>query len=551
MKKILLFVLCLLTALMLVSCAAILAPGNDTNDSGEAPELTVEYVYNLAKSNGYSGTLEEFIETFKGEAGAPGQNGADGKDGVNGTDGKDGKDGEDGIGIKSVAVNSTGHLIIEYTNSQKHDAGLVIFTPDYEKITPIIGVNGNWYIGGEDTGVSASGEEGSVWYTGMSSPNTSLGVDGDFYISTATLNVYYKEGGMWGIVGSLSGGTAAGGSELSQAAISRGLLSSVSIRCKLTSASYQAGSGVIYSIDKTLGNAYIITNHHVVYNEKTYSIFSNDKISVNLYGMEYDDFSIPAVYVGGSADYDIAVLKITGSDIIKKSSARAALISDSDKIAVLDSVFAVGNPLGAGISATRGAVNVESEYTVSDNDVENRVMRIDAPVNSGNSGGGLFNTNGELVGIVNAKVMDSSVDNIGYAIPANIAVPLVENIIHYCDGTEYKNAKTITLGVQIAVADVSVEYDELTEKIVSKQKVKISKVTAGSLAEAAGLMAEDIILSIEHGGTEYEITKLYQVIDMKLILRQNDSIVYKIERDGAEMTKTINLPDVSHFTKIQ
>ena len=188
--------------------------------------------------------------------------------------------------------------------------------------------------------------------------------------------------------------------------LSKTMLSTVTIICG-SNLSSSAGSGIIYSIDKTKGDAYIITNQHVVYNVKT--------IDVYLYGMQLSAYAIPATYVGGSVTYDIAVLKIEGSEVLKNSYARAADFADSEQLRVYDRVYAVGNPEGSGLSATEGIISVASEnisITGADGSLLTmRVMRVDAAVNHGNSGGGLYDESGKLVGIVSAKEVSEDIDN--------------------------------------------------------------------------------------------------------------------------------------------
>ena len=207
-------------------------------------------------------------------------------------------------------------------------------------------------------------------------------------------------------------------------AATKALLSAVTVTCrfeKLTTAGikegYSTGSGVIFKLDKANGDAYVITNHHVVYDEtsNTKNRISPD-INLFLYGQEYADYKIPATYVGGSMQYDLAVLKVSASQVLMKSNAIAAEFADSDSVSVLDLAIAIGNPEGETLSATVGYVNVDSEeidnpaiektQNSSGNTLNTlRVMRIDAAVNHGNSGGGLFNEKGQLIGIVNAKIV--------------------------------------------------------------------------------------------------------------------------------------------------
>ena len=337
MKKLLICIISITVILALSGCALLAPPDDDTT-------ISVDTVYNMAKEAGYSGTLEEFINEFKGEAGI---------------------DGKDGVGIKSAEIIS-GYLVITYTDNTQANLGLIT-SPDYEKITPVIGENGNWFVGGKDTGVSASGNSGgssgALWHTGAGTPANTLGSDGDFYISTSDSSVYTKKNGAWVYVGTLEDKTPSESSGMSVAATNRALLSSVVIRCaNQVPGSYIVGSGVIYELDKSRGNAYIITNYHVVYNESTGSLFSNSAIKVRLYGMDSDNYEIGAEYVGGSKEYDIAVLKITGSTILKNSDALPAIFADSENAFALDNVVAIGNPKGAGISATKGIISKESEY---------------------------------------------------------------------------------------------------------------------------------------------------------------------------------------------
>lgn len=328
-------------------------------------------------------------------------------------------------------------------------------------------------------------------------------------------------------------------------AASKGLLSAVSITSnfKITNTYFSylqgyyttiedassAGSGVIYKLDKDRGDAYIITNFHVVYNSKanTQNHVSDD-IRVYLYGQEYDRYSIDAEYIGGSSQYDIAVLKVSGSAVLKRSIARAADFADSKTVAVLDTAIAIGNPEAGGISATVGAVNVDSE-TINITNLEGtgitalRVMRIDVAVNGGNSGGGLFNDKGEVIGIVNAKMSASSVDNIGYAIPSNVAKNVADNIIYY-DSVNPTNdsVKRAIIGVTPTVGEAYAVYDSESGRVHKMERVAVADVLAGSAADGK-LQKGDILNSITIDGVTYEITRTFDVFDAMLTVRVTES----------------------------
>lgn len=508
----------------LSGCMFFDSPSNDDTT------LSVEGIYEMAKSEGYSGTLEDFVNEFKGESGL---------------------DGKDGVGIKSAKIVS-GSLVITYTDNSQENLGPIMSDADYEKITPTIGENGNWFVGGEDTGVDASPESAaassSVWHSGADAPDAAVGSDGDFYIMTSNSSVYNKKDGTWVYVGTMEDKTqSTGGSGMSVAAINRSLLSSVSIVCDESN----AGSGVIYKLDKSKGEAYVITNYHVVYNSSTLRVYNDSTIKIYLYGMELTGYAIDCTYVGGSAGYDIAVLKVTGSEILKDSDAVAAIFSDSDKVRPLDSVVAIGNSLGYGIATTAGHVNKESEEIltyVANQTHTLRVMRIDAPVNEGNSGGGAYNINGEIIGIVNAKKESAKIDNVGYAIPANLAKAVAENIIYFCDGTSATAPKKINPGINMRISSSKTAFDPDTGMVTVREEITVD--TVGSFAAAAGVEFDDVLKSVTVGGVEYEITRLYQLPEALLNARPNSTVTLVVLRNGNETTVTLTMPSSSSYSNI-
>lgn len=307
------------------------------------------------------------------------------------------------------------------------------------------------------------------------------------------------------------------------------------------------GAGTIYKLDKTTGTAYIITNFHVVYDSSsnTSNRISAD-INLRLYGMEDEKYNIPATYVGGSMTLDLAVLKVTSSSILAKSSAMAASVADSDDVSILDTAIAVGNPASGGLSATVGCINVDGEYitmTAADGTtvISLRLFRIDTAVNSGNSGGGLYNDVGELIGVVNAKLSSSTIDSIGYAIPSNVARFAADNIIKYCDGTSLENPYKYFIGISMERTEYYTEYDTKTGKVHKLERVTISSVTPGSVSD--GLFAVgDTIKKITIDGEEYNIDRMYQVIDCMYSVYENSTLVITVEhRDGTTEKVTVPL----------
>lgn len=311
-----------------------------------------------------------------------------------------------------------------------------------------------------------------------------------------------------------------------------------------------AGSGVIYKLDKENGNAYIITNYHVVYDSDSSTANGIAKnISVYLYGKEISTGAMSATYVGGSMNYDIAVLKIENNDILKNSDALAVDITDSNDIIIGEKAIAIGNPEASGISVTSGVVSVDSEnLTMTGADditqITLRVIRVDTAVNGGNSGGGLFNAYGELIGIVNAKIVDDSVENIGYAIPSNIAKYVADNIIYYCDNTTATGVRKCMLGITIQVEDSCAYYDKESKSTKLLEKIVVKDVTSGGLADGI-LQTGDVLKSITIGGKNYNITRNFIVVDILLTARVGDKISITFTRNGEEITKSVVLTEKS------
>ncbi len=335
-------------------------------------------------------------------------------------------------------------------------------------------------------------------------------------------------------------------------ATAEGLRSAVSVHCTFAvknvfgtlSSATSAGAGVIYKLDKNTGDAFIITNYHVVFNENAlYNNGISENISILLYGSEYLDSEIKAEFVGGSNNYDIAVLKVTGSELLKTNVYKEAKLADSDNIYVGQSAIAIGNPDDAGISASNGIISVYSEYITLNigGTVSLRVMRIDTPVNSGNSGGGLYNEKGELIGIVNAKSGDSSLESIGYAIPSNIASYVAENIIDNCYGTELKTVQRAMLGVTLTITD-SRAYLTEDGHITFKESVEVIEISEAGIANGA-LQVGDTILSVKLGNTTKEIIRQHQVIDFMLNARVGNTVYITVLRDinGVATEMTVEL----------
>lgn len=226
-----------------------------------------------------------------------------------------------------------------------------------------------------------------------------------------------------------------------------------------------AGSGVILTTD-----GYIVTNYHVVEGAR--------QITVTL----HDDSTYTATVVGSDQQSDIALLKIDATGLTP------AVLGDSDSVQVGEVVIAVGNPMGTlGGTVTDGIVSaLNRDISVEGNEMT--LMQTSAAISPGNSGGGLFNTNGELIGIVNAKYSDEDAEGLGFAIPVNTMKTVVQDLLEngYVTGRPALGITVITVGdVQTAM-----QYG------VSSLGVYVNSVDEGSGAEAAGMKAGDRIVSI-------------------------------------------------------
>lgn len=226
-----------------------------------------------------------------------------------------------------------------------------------------------------------------------------------------------------------------------------------------------AGSGVILTTD-----GYIVTNYHVVEGAQ--------QITVTL----HDDSTYTATVVGSDQQSDIALLKIDATGLTP------AVLGDSNSVQVGAVVIAVGNPMGTlGGTVTDGIVSaLNRDISVEGNEMT--LMQTSAAISPGNSGGGLFNTNGELIGIVNAKYSDEDAEGLGFAIPVNTMKTVVQDLLEngYVTGRPALGITVITVGdVQTAM-----QYG------VSSLGVYVNSVDEGSGAEAAGMKAGDRIVSI-------------------------------------------------------
>ncbi|NDL68201.1 S1C family serine protease [Anaerotalea alkaliphila] len=248
------------------------------------------------------------------------------------------------------------------------------------------------------------------------------------------------------------------------------------------------GSGIIYSVDRD--RVLIITNHHVIDGAASVAVSFNT---------EQD---IQAKVIGFDSRIDLAVLSVSLEDLKSADASLAdgitvAAFGDSDKVEVGELAVAIGNPMGKQFSntITTGVVSAKNRQVFVDNDAVD-FIQTDAAINPGNSGGALVNRYGEVIGINTAKYVDATVEGMGFAIPSNTALPVVEKIIETGGGqdTAYVlNADRPFLGV--GISDIN---EGLYGETGMPFGVYVTSVYAGSAAETAGIQVGDVIYSLDN-----------------------------------------------------
>lgn len=266
-----------------------------------------------------------------------------------------------------------------------------------------------------------------------------------------------------------------------------------------------AGSGVIISED-----GYIITNHHVIDGANSVTVTLRD-----------GNTSYTAAVIGSDSENDIALLKVDAKGLTP------ATFGDSSKLAVGDYVVAIGNPLGElGGTVTDGIISaLARDVTIEDQNMT--LLQTNAQISPGNSGGGLFNANGELIGIVNAKDSATEVEGIAFAIPINNVLDIIDDLKSY----GYVTGK-IDLGMQltdITSKDTAFYYG------VNQTGCYVLSVTRGSNAETAGFTTGDLI-------TKVNGTSVSTSADVEKALENSkvgDNVKFTVYRNGT--TKDLSL----------
>lgn len=294
----------------------------------------------------------------------------------------------------------------------------------------------------------------------------------------------------------------------------------VSVNVK-TSNGEGAGTGFFISDD-----GYILTCHHVIDGATAISIVTQDSTSYE------------AEVVGSDSDLDTAVLKVKNAG--KKTTFPAVVLGDSSSLTVGDSVTAIGNALGTlANTLTTGVVSAKDRAISMSDGTAMKLLQTDCTVNSGNSGGPLFNQYGEVIGIINAKYSsgtstfssnEASIEGIGFAIPINDVQTILSDLMKhgYVTGKPY-------LGISVSTVS------SVTAQQYSNMKVGayVNSVTSGSCAEKAGLQVGDIITQVDGK----DITTSAELIDAKNTHKAGDEMTLTVYRDKDYTTLKVTLDE--------
>ena len=282
-----------------------------------------------------------------------------------------------------------------------------------------------------------------------------------------------------------------------------------------------SGTGFVYKSED--GKAYILTNNHVISSgDEAYVVFTNNN-------------QVKTTIVGSDEYADIAVLQVESSDIIA-----VAELGKSEDTKIGDTVFAVGAPLDNAYSwtVTRGILSGKDrmvEVSLSNNSSADwimKVMQTDAAINSGNSGGPLANSNGEVIGITSLKLVSSGVEGMGFAIPIEDALDYADQIV------SGKSSVKPLLGVSmINSSDIYALYANGFDINTKQSGVVVASVVENSAADKAGIKKGDVITKIEDNEVTSIATLRYYLYKHNV----GDTITVTFLRDGKEKTEKVKL----------
>ncbi|MDR0928776.1 MAG: trypsin-like peptidase domain-containing protein [Oscillospiraceae bacterium] len=304
---------------------------------------------------------------------------------------------------------------------------------------------------------------------------------------------------------------------------------------RISSQASFVGSGVVVA-----EGGYVVTNYHVVNTESSTSSYydyfygygnSQEQIAQNI-AIVYEGERYPAEYIAGDEDTDVAVLRAEGLP------APAAKIGNSDALSVGDWALVIGNPLGEEFAntLTMGVISgLDRDMTTTErngNVTGTKMIQTNAAINSGNSGGGLFNIHGELVGITSMKMSNNgyygaaSIEGFGFAIPMNIVSQIADQLM--TSGT----VKNMQAGIGVMIQAITGGSEEPTPETLPNS-LWVVGLTEGAPAEVAGIQVNDLI-------TEADGQRVTAAADLQKIIRGH--------KEGESVSITVyRIPDITRI----
>ena len=286
----------------------------------------------------------------------------------------------------------------------------------------------------------------------------------------------------------------------------------------MTQTAEATGSGVIISED-----GYILTNNHVVSSSDSsyyYQVSKATKVTVSLYN---SDEKYEATIVGTDEQTDLAIIKIDADNLAP------AELGDSDSIQVGEFVLAIGNPLGLDTSVTSGIISALARDITTNDGTTYHVIQTDCAKNSGNSGGALVNSKGQVIGINTLKLSGTGIEGVGFAIPINDTIDIYEQLIEH--------GKVLRPYIGITGSDLS----EATAKRYNLPVgIYVEAISETSNAAKSGLRKGDVITAI-NGET---VTKMQELNDIKNKQKIGDTVTLTVYRSGETIDIKIELTEM-------
>ena len=308
------------------------------------------------------------------------------------------------------------------------------------------------------------------------------------------------------------------------------------------------GSGVVYRIDEDY--TYFLTNYHVVHSDKALDSNISTKMHLYLYGSEskpkkdsdgtvvYDDYAVPCEYIGGAISADVAMVRAETAKV-RAINENICEVAFADDYFVGQTAFTIGNPLGGGISVTEGIVSVKDDrisLAIDETERVYRSIRMDTALYGGNSGGGLFNANGELIGLSNAGRTD--VENINFAVPLPIVKGVAYNVwSHYTDeADDTLGVYKIKLGLSVRSENMRYVYDTAKGSGEIVEDIFVAEIADGSIAQTLDLQVGDKITAITVDGEIFSLARDFQISDALFFATSGKKISVSYERNGEKYT---------------